>query len=158
MNSLIQTQMPIMNMTVKMRHELLGALSDADLSYSPGGENPTFGELFRNHGQITMAYIESFETQKLDYTPKPAPEGVAGSVDALKTWFTELEGQFGAAIAALDEADVQGKMIDRGHDTMPVMFHVHIFREAVLIFVAQAVVYLRAMGREVPSQTAQWIG
>ena len=44
-----------------MRSQLLDILSDADLAFSPGGQNITFGALCREMGEIEYSYVQSLK-------------------------------------------------------------------------------------------------
>ena len=50
MNSDFQKFRELNRMYTPLRNELLDILSDEDLKFSPGGENPTLGELCRELG------------------------------------------------------------------------------------------------------------
>ena len=62
-----------------------------------------------------------------------------------------------AAFSALSEEEVQTRRIDRGFPA-PVRTQLHIYREALLIFYAKAVVYLHALNKPLPKQMVEWIG
>ncbi len=71
-----------------MRMELLDRLSDADLSFTPGGENMTLGALSREMGETEYAYIQSLKTCAQDWTYRNTEPGLDGSVAQLKAGFS----------------------------------------------------------------------
>lgn len=68
MNCFMQEQWSIFEDTHGMRTQLMVALSDADLAFSPGGQNMTLGALCREIGEIEHSYIESIKTLKQDWS------------------------------------------------------------------------------------------
>lgn len=158
-NSFMQAQLPILEQTFKLRYDLLAALSDADLAYRLPGENPTFGELCRQMGEVEHSYVQSIKTLKHDYTYQHPDMQVATSVDALKAWFDALEADFKVTVNALSDKDFN-KPVDRGYGFTPtVAIQYHLYREAVLMFYARASVYLKAIGgKHVSDQWQGWIG
>lgn len=50
MNSIMQNDYPVFRLYQALRTQLMGLLSDDDLAFSPGGDNPTLGELCREMG------------------------------------------------------------------------------------------------------------
>ena len=52
MNAQIQEFWNLNRMYTPLRDELMALLSDDDLAFTPGGSNPTLGELCRELGEI----------------------------------------------------------------------------------------------------------
>lgn len=159
MNSIAQQMFPVLDMTLAMRHQLLDIITDADLSFALP-HNPTLGTLCREMGETDRMYIDSFKTFKHAWGYRHDDASVEGSTDKLRAWYTQNADDLKAAVSALSEADVQGKMIDRGHGGMqfPAMVQLQVYREALLIFYAKVSVYLRAMDKPLPEQLQTWIG
>jgi hypothetical protein len=153
MSTLMETQGHILRETLKLREQLLDVLDDADLAYRVPG-NPSYGELLAELGSIEIAYTRSFRTFELKFE---AAGAALASVEAYRTWFSSLDKELIDTLDALSDADA-GRAVDRGGWTIPVETQFHIFREAVLIIAAKAVVYLRSQGKEVKTQLTQWIG
>ena len=158
MNSFVEQHFEIFKMTQAMRDQLMGVLSDEDLAFSPGGENPTLGELCRESGEIDVTYTQSFKTFKMNFDYRNEEAGAASSVERLRTWLRKVQGNLNETLEGLSEADL-GKMIDRGGGfVIPAAVQPHIYREALLIFYGKAAVYLKAMGKPLPQQWQEWIG
>src|SRR5688500_9997251 len=51
-----------------IRKQMMPMLTDEDLRFSPGGSNPTLGELCRVMGEVQRSYIDSFKTFKQDWS------------------------------------------------------------------------------------------
>lgn len=158
MNSIVQEQVPVLHETQALRNQLLALLNDEDLSYSPGGENPTLGALCREMGEVEHAYIESFKTFKQDFSYRNEEPLLDQSLERLAAWFEELDRELDAALEALSEDDIQNRVVDRGGGfVLPPAIQLHIYREALLIFYGKASVYLKAMGKARPEQWQSWI-
>lgn len=156
-NSLVSNEFNILHQTEALRHQLMGSLSDSDLSYRLPGNNPSLGELCRESGQVHQSYIDSFKTFKQNFAYKSAELGIEGSVQRLSAWFKALDSELDAVLSALSDADIQQKIIDRGFP-VPVSAQFHIFREALLIFYGKADVYLKALGKPLTQQWREWVG
>ena len=155
MNRLIAQQANLLAETHQMRDEVLNALSDADLSFNPGGTNPTLRELILSQGAVQAAYAEAFRTFSLRFN-HAAPDSVQ-TLDDIKAWFMRLDVGLKSALEALTDDDLS-KPVDRGGWSLPTEVNFHIYRESLLIFAAKASVYLRALSRELPAQIGAWIG
>ena len=104
MNRIISEQFGLFRLYQRLREQLLATISEDDLSFSPGGSNPTLGELCLEIGETERAYIDSFHTftQRFDY--RHSDRGLSGSVAGLKVWFEELDAELYAAIEALGDS------------------------------------------------------
>ncbi len=159
MNSIMQGYYPVFEMYQALRNQLMELLTDDDLSYQAGGQNPTLGALCREIGEVEHAYIESFRTFKQDFSFRNEEPGLAESVEKLATWFGELDRELKATISGLSEDDIQNRKIDRGGDfILPPQIQLEVYKEALLIFYGKVDVYLRAMGKTPTRQWQNWIG
>ncbi|MFK7805352.1 MAG: DinB family protein [Anaerolineae bacterium] len=141
-----------------LRPQLLEILSDEELAYSPGGDNMTFGDLLVELGETEMNYIESFKTFKMGFDAKNDDPSRAGSLAKLTEWYDGLHAELKAAVEAISDEDVEGRMINRGEGfNLPVHIQISVLQEAYLIFYGKAMVYLKAMGKERPQQWSEWI-
>jgi len=144
-----------------LRDQLMEILTDDDLGFHVGGENPGLGALCREIGEIEHCYIESFRSFALDLSCHNADPRLETSVAAISSWYRELDRQLREAIERLSEDEIANRPIDRDDfpDWKPLPpVQLDIYREALLIFYAKVSVYLRALGRSVPPQWQQWIG
>lgn len=158
MNGYLQLKWPWIEGSHAMRTELLDALSDADLAFSPGGANVTLGALCREMGDVEAAYVQSLHTMTLDLSQHHSDIGIAGSVAQIKAWYATLDDEMQAAVAALSDADLQ-KTIDRsGGFVVPIEMQLDIYLQAVLIFLGKAAIYFRAMNKPLSTQFQEYIG
>lgn len=157
MNSL-EAQVDHLRLTVALRDKLLAELTDADLAFTPGGTNPTLGDLFREIGEVQHIYTEGFKTFKQDFDYRYPEADIAGSTARLAAWYKSLDVEMEAALAALTEDDIQHKTITRPHWEATVTTMYHTFREAILIFAAKASVYFKLMGKPLKEQVLWWMG
>ena len=156
MNVFVQQHGTVYHETQVMREQLMDILTDADLGFTPGGSNPTLGEICKEMGDVEYAYIGSFKLLKQDWSYRNTEAGLAGSVSQLKAWFSKLDEQFKITMESLSDEDLT-KTIDRGWP-VPVATQLHIYRVALLIYYGKIAVYLKAMNKTMPQQWREWIG
>jgi uncharacterized damage-inducible protein DinB len=156
MNTFMQQHGEVYHETQIMREQLMDILSDSDLLFTPGGANPTLGELCREMADIEGSYIGSIKLLKQDWTYRNPQQGLAQSVDQLKSLYKKLDEQLKTTMEGLSDEDLK-KTIDRGWP-VGVGTQLHIYREALLIFYAKVAVYLKAMNKTMPKQWQGWIG
>jgi hypothetical protein len=158
MNSIIDEYYPTFRLYQRLRDQLMESLSDADLSFTPGGANPPLGALCKEIGEIEQAYVDSFRTFSLHFNDRMDDPEMLRSTARLKSWYAELDERLHAAVAGLSEEDVAGRAIDRGHDfKVPPLINLDIYKEALLIFYGKTTVYLKAMGKQPSQQWSDWI-
>ena len=158
MNSAIQQFWELNRMYTPLRDQLLEALTDDDLAFSPGGDNPTLGELCRTLGEVQYAYAQSFKSFKIDFGYRTNDDSYSSSVDKLKVWYAQLDAELEAALETVTDEDVAEKQMDRGGYQVPVHISLDILREALLIFYGRVSVYTKVMGRDLPQMWGDWIG
>jgi hypothetical protein len=140
-----------------MRNGVLERLSDADLQFSPGGDNLTLGELFKQLGELTHSYIQSLKTLKQDWTYRNDEPGLAHSLSPLTRWFDALDGQMQAILGQLDAEALQQE-VDRGNGSIrPVLSQLDIYTQVLLIFFGKIVIYFRAMQKPLPPAIEEYI-
>lgn len=158
MNAQIKEFWDLNRMYSPLRDQLLEALSDADLSFTPGGGNPTLGELCRELGETQYAYVQSFKTFKIDFSYRTHDDSYLGSVAKLKAWYRQLDEALETALEAVSDEDVATKKVDRDGYEVPVHISLDILREALLIFYGKVSVYAKAMDKPLSQQWQDWIG
>lgn len=159
MNGILSGYYPIFREYQALRNELLDALSDQDLAFSPGGGNPTLGALCREIGETEQNYVESFRTFRHEYAHGGSDPALAGSVAALREWYAELDRGLEEAVSALSDEEIATRVVDRGGDfRLPPQLQLDVYKEALLIFYAKASVYLKARGAALPQRFREWIG
>jgi hypothetical protein len=141
-----------------LRVQLMESLSDEELQFQPGGENPTLGALCREMGEVEVAYIRSFLTFTQDFAYRNEEPGLEESVARLSTWYAELDSELKAAIEGFSDDDLETRVIDRGGSfTLSPRIQLEIYKEALLIFYGKVSVYLKAMGKARTEQWQHWI-
>ena len=157
MNRYMQEKWPWIEGTHGMRSQLMDVLSDADLPFSPGGENMTLGALLRKMGDIEYAYIQSLKTFKQDWSYHNTEAGLESSITRLKAWYQTLDEQMKATVSDLSDEDLT-KTVDRAGFSMPVDLQLDVYLQALLIFFGKATVYLKAMNKALPQTIQEYIG
>ncbi len=140
-----------------MRSQLLDSLSDADLAFSPGGQNMTLGALCREMGEVEYSYIQSLKTFRQDWSYHNEEADLENSVARLKAWFQTLDDELKATVDAFSDEDLQ-KTIDRGGFATPVELQLDVYLQALLIFLGKATVYFKAMNKALPQNFQEYIG
>jgi len=157
MNSYMQEKWPWIEGTHALRTQLLDTLSDAELAFSPGGQNMTLGALCREMGETEHSYTQSLKTFKQDWSYRNTEVGLESSVARLQAWFQTLDEEMKAAVSALLDEDLK-KTVDRGGYAMPVDMQLDVYLQALLIFFGKATIYLKAMNKALPQQVQDYIG
>ncbi|NWF70204.1 MAG: DinB family protein [Chloroflexi bacterium] len=156
MNRFMQEQWSWVEGSLALRTQLMDALSDADLAFSPGGQNMTLGALCRECGEVDHSYIQSLKTLKQDWSYRNPEPGLENSVARLKAWYQTLDADLKATLSAFSDADLQ-KTIDRGFP-LTVEVQMTVYLQALLIFFGKVTIYLKAMNKPLPQQLKDWIG
>ena len=157
MNAQIKEFWDLNRMYTQLRDELLEALTDEDLAFSPGGGNPTLGELCRELGETQYAYAQSFKNFKTDFSYRTNDDRYIKSVSALKNWYKQLDEDLEAAVESVTDEDVAEKLMERGGYEVPVHISLDILREALLIFYGKVSVYAKAMDKPLTQMWRDWI-
>ena len=157
MNSLITDYYPTFCMYQALRGQLLELLSDDDLRFTPGGENPPLGALCVEIGEVQHAYNQSFMDWRMDLSYRNPEPGLAESVSQLAAWYRVLDAELEAVISHLSEEDIKTRPIDRGDWSTTPLIQLEVYKEALLIFYGKVSVYLKAMGKPRPKQWREWI-
>lgn len=159
MNSIMTNYYPMFRMYSDLRDKMMTELTDNDLRFTPGGTNPTLGELCRTMGEVEQSYIQGFKVGRQDFSYKHPQPQIAESVPQLQAMFAELDRELETTIAGLSEADVQTRQIDRGNNlTLPIQLNLDVYKDAIMIFFGKTSVYFKAMGKTPFEQWEQWIG
>jgi hypothetical protein len=159
MNSIIQSYYPVFQMYQSLRNQMMDVLTDEDLGFQIGQQNPTFGALCKEMGEVEYAYIQSFKTFKGDFSYLLDDPEMENNVSKLTAWYQSLDIELKAAIAELTEEDLKNRAIDRGGDFhLPPQIQLDVYKEALLIFYGKASVYLKALDKPMPQQWQEWIG
>ncbi len=157
MNRYMQEKWPWIEGTHAMRSQILDNLSDADLPFSPGGQNMTLGALCRQMSEIEHSYIQSLKTFKQDWSYRNMEADSESSVARLKAWFQTLDDELKTTVSAFSDEDLM-KTVDRSGFTMPVELQLDVYLQALLIFFGKATIYLKAMNKSLPPQIQEYIG
>ena len=157
MNRYMQEKWPWIEGTHGMRTALLDTLSDADLAFSPGGQNMILGALYREIGEIEHSYTQSLKTFQQDWSYRNQEAGLESSVARLKAWFQTLDEEMKATVSALSDEDLK-KTVKRNGFEMPVDTQLDVYLQALLIFFGKVTVFLKAMSKAYPQDIQEYIG
>lgn len=157
MNSIMADYYPTFRLYQALRVQLLELLSDEDLRFTPGGENPPLGALCVEIGEVQQAYSRSFMDWRMDLSYRNLEPGLAEGVSQLAAWYRILDAELEAVISHLSEEDIKTRQIDRGGWSTTPLIQLEVYKEALLIFYGKASVYLKAMGKPRPPQWQAWI-
>ena len=157
MNRLMQEKWPWIEGSHGMRSQILGILTDANLAFSPGGQNISLGALCREIGDVEYAYIQSLKTFTQDWSYHNTEAGLETSVTRLSAWYEELDKEMNATLSAFSDEDIT-KTIDRSGYPMPLPLQLDAYLQALMIFFGKATTYLKAMNKPLPETIQEWIG
>ena len=153
----MQEKWPWLEEVRGMRLQLLDILSNADLAFSPGGQNITLGALLRKMGDLEHSYIQSLKTFKQDWSYHNTEAGLESDITRLKEWFQALDDEMLDTISAFSNEDLT-KLVDRGGFNSTVELEIDHYGEALLIFFGKATIYLKGMNKPVPESIENTIG
>lgn len=145
--------------TVNLRVELLNTLTDTDLAYKLPGTNPTLGAIIKELGEMMHNYNVSFRTFVLDYSYRHN-DAVCSSVEALKTWFEDLDREMYRVLESLTDEQIMNQTIKRPQfeEEFSANVNFHTLREGFLIYYGKLSCYLKAMDKPLTPQMQNWIG
>lgn len=141
----------------ELRDEILGVLTDAELAFSPGGDNLPLGELFRQMGEVEHSYLQGLKTFTQDWSYHNPDAGLESSIGRLTAWFHELDAELQSVASAFSDDDLAKTVKRESGYEMPVEMSLDVYTQAILIFLGKAVVYLKAMGKPLPESVRDWI-
>ena len=158
MNSYMENKWSWIEASHGMRNGLVGTLTDADLSFSPGGQTMTLGALCREMGDIEHAYLESIKTFKQDFNYHNPDPSMETSVAKLVAWYQEMDEDLKATISAFSEEDLK-KTVNRSSGFQaPVDMQLEIYIQALFIFFGKITIYLKIMNKPVDKSIQEYIG
>jgi hypothetical protein len=158
MNSYIDNKWSWIEGTNGMRNGLVATLADADLSFSPGGQTMTLGELCREIGDIEYAYLESLKTFKQDFTYRNTEAGIETSVTKLVEWYQKMDEDLKVTVAAFSEGDLKKEVERSGGFKAPVDMQLDVYLQALLIFFGKITIYLKIMNKPMDKTIQDYIG
>jgi hypothetical protein len=159
MNSLVQNNYGIVAMTENLISQVLESLTDDHLDFTPARNNATVRNLLLEQAGIQKAYIESFRTFTGDFESIQPAVLDSPTIDQLRTEFARLFAELKEVVGNIPEDDLANRVVDRGeHFKIPVMMHLHIYRESILIMCGKLSVSLRALDIPFTHQWVDWIG
>lgn len=150
--------MEVVENTVAMRDDVLSLLSDADLGLSLGGDNPPLAVEWALLAETQRHYTDALRTFRMTWEGYRPHMEDAQSIASLKAVFARQDAEMAAVISGLSADDVAGRQVDHGEWQVSVDIHTSMYREALLIFLSRAVMYLRFLGKPIPEKIQLWIG
>ena len=156
MNQLMQEKWPWIDGSHQMRTQLLDLMSDADLAFSPGGQNISLGVLCREMGDTEYAYIQSLKTFNQDWSYHNTEAGLESSVAQLKNWYQTLDEELQTTVSAFSDEDAT-KTVNRGGYPTPIGLQLDVYLQALLIFFGKVTIYLKAMNKTLPKEIQEYI-
>jgi len=158
MNSYMENKWSWVEGSQGMRNGLVSTLTDADLTFSPGGQTMTLGALCREMGDIEHAYLQSLKDFKQDFNYRNTEPGIETSVTKLVAWYEKMDEDLKATVSAFSYDDLK-KIIERsGGFKVPVDMQLDIYLQAILIFFGKITVYLKIMNKPLDKTFQDYIG
>ena len=158
MNSYMDSKWSWIEGTHGMRNGLVKTLTDADLTFCPGGQTMTLGALCREIGGIEYAYLQSLKTFTQDFNYRNPEPGIELSVGKLMAWFEQLDADLKATVAAFTEDELKKVITRSGGFQVPVDMQLDIYLQALLIFFGKVTIYLKIMNKPLDKTILEYIG
>ena len=141
----------------RMRDGVLERLDDADLAFGPGGNSLPFGQLFDDVAALEQSYVDSLRHHVQQWPSSDRPRQSAGGTAQLRERFSALDAAMEAAVVA--SSNGEDARVTRPDGTIRTPHaQVEIYTQALFVFLGKAVVYLQAMGKDLPPSVAHFIG
>ena len=142
-----------------MRDGMLEQLDDVDLTFSPGGDNPSFGLLLEEMAALQQSYLASLNSDAHQWPSTDLPRQGRHSTSRIRERFQTLDAQMESAVSTLSRDDDLDAKVTRPDGTVRTRDEqVEIYTQAMFIFLGKAVVYLRAMDKALPLSVERYIG
>jgi hypothetical protein len=135
---------------------VLEQLDDVDLAFTPGGSNLPFGQLIDEVAALEASYVDSLRDH-VQRWPSSDLAGPPATTSRLRERFAALDAAMEAAVVASSNGEDARITRPEGQITTP-REQIEIYTQAMFIFLGKAVVYLRAMGKDLPPSVAHYIG
>ncbi len=158
MNRYMQEKWPWIEASHGMRSLLVDSISDADLSFNPGGQNTTLGALCRELGDIEYSYFQSLKTFTQDFSYHNTEAGLESSIAQLKAWYQTLDEELKTTVSAFSDEDLQHSVTRPSGSTLSVELQLDVYIQALFIFFGKATIYLKAMNKTLPKEILEYIG
>lgn len=158
MNRYMQEKWPWIEASHGMRSLIVNIISDADLSFNPGGQNTTLGVLCREMGDIEYSYIQSLKTFTQDFSYSNTEAGLETGIAQLQAWYQTLDEELKTTISAFSDEDLQRSVTRSSGSTLSVELQLDVYIQALFIFFGKATIYLKAMNKTLPKEILEYIG
>ncbi|MBI1280874.1 MAG: hypothetical protein GC179_22310 [Anaerolineaceae bacterium] len=158
MNSYMDSKWSWIEGTHGMRNGLVATLSDADLTFCPGGQTMTLGALCREIGDIENSYIESLKNFKQSFSDRNTEAGMETSTTKLLEWYKKLDDEMKDVVSAMAEADLKKEVERPGGFKAPIDIQLDIYLQALLIFFGKITIYLKIMNKPMDKTIQEYIG
>jgi len=134
-----------------MTAELLAALDEDSLAFTPGPNLGPLWQQFRHLGRIEDNYVAAIETGRIAFGP-PRRRSAGTTATALAEYLRDVDADLRAAVAGAGP----GTTIDWGGHTADLVEHVARLVSHELLHHGELVAYVRLLGRPFPSGWRIW--
>ena len=155
MNRFMKRYPELMEANQKLRHDVLDAISDEDLTHTLGGDTLSLGDLLLQQGRWEDDYVQAWHTLEMRHTSRSAPEHQ--TVTGFRTWFHSIEQSIRATLEAMSDEELS-RPVKRGSHSVPLEITAYTYRESLIIFAGKASLYLRSLKRPVSAHLTSFVG
>ena len=155
MNRLMKRYPELMEANQKLRHDVLDAISDDDLTHTLGGDTLSLAGLLLQQGRWEDDYVQAWHTLEMRHGSRSAPEHQ--TVAGFRAWFAEIEQGVRTTLEAMSDEELS-RPVKRGAHSLPLEITVYTYRESLIIFAGKASLYLRSLGRPVSAHLKGFVG
>lgn len=139
-----------------MRDAVIALLDEADLDFTPGGDNLDWKSLLSELADIEESYVGSLVTLEQRFELTSVSNEI--SLASIRERFAAVDVELGDLFDAWSPEDYEVKLKRADGWELTRDRQLEIFVQAILIVVAKAAVYLKSMNRPLPESVADWIG
>lgn len=131
--------------------DLLQAVPEEKLSFTPGENMGTLGKQFRHIGDVQICYSDALLSHKIDFSTYKRDYSLEGSKEALATFLQEVEQEMQLRIQEAGEV-----VIEWFGDEYTLSQHLEALIEHEILHQGELVVYIRILGIRFPKSWELW--
>ena len=143
---------------VLMRDALIQPLADADLGLDLGGSSLTWGQLIDDCAEMQRSYLDSFSTLEQRWAPPRSALEHRTTVAEILENFHRLDRELELVLDSFTDDQWEAVIVRPDGTKRSRRGQLEIYAQFMLIFLAKATVYSRALGRGIPPSLHTYVG
>lgn len=131
--------------------DLLQAVPEEKLSFTPGENMGTLGKQFRHIGDVQICYSDALLSQKIDFSTYKRDYSLESSKEALATFLQEVEREMQLRIQEAGQVEIEWF-----GEQYTLSKHLEALIEHEILHQGELVVYIRLLGIPFPKSWELW--